>query len=80
MRLAKIAADSRRKAKKEKAQLSFIDQLTQSESSGQSDAEITIKDGRRFVGKLQFGEARLKDYQKATGSSFSQNDLFRTNI
>jgi hypothetical protein len=75
MRLATIAADSRRKAKKEKAQLSFIDQLTQSESSGQSDAEITIKDGRRFVGKLQFGEARLKDYQKATGSSFSQDDF-----
>ena len=75
MRLAKIAADSRRKAKKEKAQLSFIDQLTQSESSGQSDAEITIKDGRRFVGKLQFGEARLKDYQKATGSSFTQDDF-----
>jgi hypothetical protein len=75
MRLATIAADNRRKAKTEKAQLSFIDQLTQSESSGQSDAEITIKDGRRFVGKLQFGEARLKDYQKATGSSFSQDDF-----
>ena len=75
MRLATIAADNRRKANKEKAQLSFIDQLTQNESSGQSDAEITIKDGRRFVGKLQFGEARLKDYQKATGSSFSQDDF-----
>ena len=75
MRLATIAADNSRKAKKEKAQLSFIDQLTQSESTGQSDAEITIKDGRRFVGKLQFGEARLKDYQKATGSSFSQDDF-----
>jgi hypothetical protein len=74
-RLATIAADNRKKAKAEKAQLSFIDQLTQSESSGQSDAEITIKDGRRFVGKLQFGEARLKDYQKATGSSFSQDDF-----
>ncbi|MDC0491250.1 hypothetical protein OAN81_08445 [Paracoccaceae bacterium] len=75
MRLATIAADNRRKANKEKAQLSFIDQLTQNESSGQSDAEITIKDGRRFVGSLQFGEARLKDYQKATGSSFSQDDF-----
>jgi hypothetical protein len=75
MRLATIATDNRGKAKTEKVQLSFIDQLTQSESSGQSDAEITIKDGRRFVGKLQFGEARLKDYQKATGSSFSQDDF-----
>ena len=75
MRLATIATDNRRKAKKEKAQLSFIDQLTQSESSGQSDAEITIKDGRRFVGSLQFGEARLKDYQKATRSTFTQDDF-----
>jgi hypothetical protein len=75
MRLATIATDNRGKAKTEKVQLSFIDQLTQIESSGQSDAEITIKDGRRFVGKLQFGEARLKDYQKATGSSFSQDDF-----
>ena len=75
MRLATIAADNRRKAKNDKAQLSFIDQLTQSESSGQSDAEITIKDGRRFVGSLQFGEARLKDYQKATGATFTQDDF-----
>ena len=75
MRLATIATDNRGKAQKEKAQLSFIDQLTQSESSGQSDAEITIKDGRRFVGKLQFGEARLKDYQKATGSTFTKGDF-----
>ena len=75
MRLATIATDNRRKAQKEKAQLSFINQLTQNESSGQSDAEITIEDGRRFVGKLQFGEARLKDYQKATGSTFTQDNF-----
>ena len=75
MRLATIATDKRRKAKKETAQLSLIDKLTQSESSGHSDAEITIKDGRRFVCKLQFGEARLKDYQKATGSTFTQDDF-----
>ncbi len=64
MRLATIAADNRKKAKNEKAQLSFIDQLTQSESSGQSDAKITVKDGRRFAGSLQFGEARLKDTRR----------------
>ena len=46
--------------------------LEASESSGRSDAEITLDDGRKFVGKLQFGEARLKDYQKATGTSFTQ--------
>ena len=46
----------------EPEQLSFLDQLETSESSGKADAEITIKDGRRFVGKLQFGKARLQDY------------------
>ena len=51
----------------------------QSESSGRSDAEITLDDGRKFVGKLQFGEARLKDYQKATGTSFTQEE-FKKNL
>ena len=46
----------------EPVQLSFLEQLEASESSGKADAEITIKDGRRFVGKLQFGKARLQDY------------------
>ena len=32
----------------------FLAKLTQSESSGDSKAEITISDSRRFVGKLQF--------------------------
>ena len=63
----------------EPEQLSFIDQLGQSESSGRSDAEITLDDGRRHVGRLQFGEARLKDYQNATGTNFSQ-DEFKDNI
>ena len=53
----------------------FLERLTQSESSGDSKAQITIADGRRYVGALQFGDARLQDYQKATGSSFSQNDF-----
>ena len=53
--------------------------LEASESSGRSDAEITLDDGRRYVGRLQFGEARLKDYQNATGTSFSQ-DEFKNNI
>ena len=59
----------------EPEQLSFLDLLEQSESSGRSDAEITIADGRRFVGSLQFGEARLSDYQKAAGTRFTQ-DMF----
>ena len=56
-------------------ELSFIKRLTQSESSGDSKAEIIIADGRRYVGALQFGDFRLQDYQKATGSSFSQDEF-----
>jgi hypothetical protein len=43
----------------------FLERLTQSESSGDSNAEITIADGRRYVGALQFGDARLQDYQES---------------
>ena len=56
----------------------FLERLTHSESSGDSNAEITIADGRRYVGALQFGDARLQDYKKATGSSFTQ-DEFKAN-
>ena len=56
----------------------FLDKLTQSESSGDRNAEITIAGGRRYVGALQFGDARLQDYKKATGSSFTQ-DEFKAN-
>ena len=58
-------------------QLSFLDQLEASESSGKADAEITIKDGRRFVGKVQFGKARLQDYQNATGTTFTQDEFIK---
>ena len=61
----------------EPVQLSFLDQLITSESSGKADAEITIKDGRRFVGKLQFGNARLQDYQNATGTTFTQDEFIK---
>ena len=53
----------------------FIDRLTLSESSGNAQAEITIKDGRKFSGKLQFGEARLQDYRAATGKTFTQDQF-----
>ena len=56
----------------------FLERLFQSESSGDSNAEINIADGRRYVGALQFGDARLQDYKKATGSSFTQ-DEFKAN-
>ena len=61
----------------EAVQLSFLEQLEASESSGKADAEITIKDGRRFVGKLQFGKARLQDYQNATGTTFTQDEFIK---
>ena len=66
-------------APKPPQQTSFLARLEDSESSGRSDAEITLDDGRKFVGKLQFGEARLKDYQKATGTKFSQEE-FKDNL
>jgi len=53
----------------------FIQRLVMSESSGDPNAEITIKDGRRFVGSLQFGEARLQDYKAATGKQFTQDEF-----
>ena len=43
--------------------------------SAYPSAEITIGDGRRFVGSLQFGRARLSDYQKATGTRFAQDEF-----
>ena len=64
----------------EPEQLSFLDQLITSESSGKADAEITIKDGRRFVGKLQFGKARLQDYQNATGTTFTQDEFIKDTV
>ena len=53
----------------------FLDKLALSESSGKTDAEITIKDGRKFTGKYQFGAARLADYKKATKEKFSTADF-----
>ena len=53
----------------------FLARLTQSESSGNSQAEITIKDGRRFVGSLQFGSARLSDFKKHSGKRFTQDEF-----
>ena len=61
----------------EPVQLSFLEQLEASESRGKADVEITIKDGRRFVGKLQFGKARSQDYQNATGTTFTQDEFIK---
>ena len=49
----------------------FLNKLAMSESSGDPNAEITIKDKRTFTGKYQFGAARLADYKKATKEKFT---------
>ena len=56
-------------------QSSFLDKLIQSESSGDTEAEITIADGRKFTGALQFGAARLADYKQSTGRRFTQEQF-----
>ena len=71
------AAAGLTKEASEPEQLSFLDQLEASESSGKADAEITIADGRRFVGKLQMAKARLTDYQNATGTKFTQDEFIK---
>tara|TARA_B000000565_G_scaffold232791_1_gene192266 strand:+ start:1001 stop:2344 length:1344 start_codon:yes stop_codon:yes gene_type:complete len=53
----------------------FILRLAGSESSGNPDAEYTVEDGRRFVGLLQFGKARLTDYKRDTGAKFTQDEF-----
>ena len=62
---------------KQAEQNNFLDRLALSESSGDTSAEITIKDGRKFVGKYQFGDARLTDYIEATGERFTQEQFKR---
>ena len=62
-------------AEQSKGNDNFLERLTQSESSGDSKAEITIKDGRKFAGRLQFGEARLQDYKAAAGKTFTQDQF-----
>ncbi|WP_438975003.1 hypothetical protein [Roseicyclus sp.] len=53
----------------------FLEALIQSESSGNPQASYTTRDGRTFAGLLQFGEARLADYRRATGESFTQHEF-----
>ena len=49
--------------------------LEASESSRRSDAEITLDDGRKYVGLMQMGKARLEDYKKATNTSLTQEQF-----
>lgn len=53
----------------------FIFRMAGSESSHDSKADRTNKDGRRYAGRLQFGKARLQDYKNATGTSFTHEQF-----
>jgi len=53
----------------------FVDALRQSESSGRTTAQFTDKQRRSFVGLDQVGEARLTDFNKATGNKYTLNEL-----
>jgi len=55
--------------------LNFLDQLNQSESSGNSKSERTNKDGKKFGGSGNFGEERLDDARKALGISFTMDEF-----
>ena len=53
----------------------FISALRSSESSGRTSEEYKDKKGDRFVGLDQVGSPRLKDFNKATGNNYTQNEL-----
>lgn len=56
---------------------SFAIKLKDSESSGKSDAQIKLDDGRKMTGSYQFSDARLKDFMKAEGMEFSTETFKR---
>ena len=56
---------------------SFAMKLKDSESSGKSDAQIKLDDGRKMTGSYQFSDARLKDFMKAEGMEFSTETFKR---
>ena len=53
----------------------LMSELIMAESSGNSKATYTTSDGRTFGGRLQIGEARLQDYNKANGVNISLSDM-----
>ncbi len=57
---------------------SFRDRLRRSESSGDSEVQIKLDDGRTMTGAYQFGDARLADFKKANKTKFTTEE-FRKN-
>jgi hypothetical protein len=54
---------------------SLLSQLIYSESGGDPNATRINKDGRRFSGLVQMGEARLEDYNKANNATLKLDDF-----
>lgn len=54
---------------------SLLSQLIYSESGGNPNATRVNKDGRRFSGLVQMGEARLEDYNKANKATIKLDDF-----
>jgi hypothetical protein len=55
----------------------FLSSLIKSESSGNAQAFRTNKDGETYAGLVQIGNARIADYNKATGSDVTQADILQ---
>ena len=53
----------------------IIGSLSGTESGGNTAAHRTNLDGRSYSGELQFGDARLADYNKATGSNVTREQF-----
>ena len=54
---------------------SFKDKMMMSESSGKTDTQITIDDGRKMTGGFQFSDARLKDAMKGMNIKFTTEEF-----
>lgn len=55
----------------------FLGKLTLAESSGNPNAVHVTKEGEVYGGLLQIGQARLTDYNKATGSNVEMADMIQ---
>lgn len=53
----------------------IIGSLSGTESGGNTQAHRTNLDGRSFSGELQFGDARMAEYNKATGSTVTREQF-----
>lgn len=55
----------------------FRKAMRRSESSGISNTLLELEDGRRMAGSYQFSDARLRDFKKDTGKTFTRDEFLR---